>query len=218
MGEKELLFSNIQTLMETLGRLLGEDCEVVLHDFDHPERSIVAIINNRVTNRQVGDPISEYAWKVLRRGIEENEHAIVYRTYTKEGKRIRSTNVFLRDAGDRVVGCVSFNQDLSRLEWIRGWVDNFLRDDADSVDEVADEFAHDVMAILNKMVEQTIAGPGKEIHRLTKDEKLMIIEELDEKGAFLIKGAVDLIASQLGVSRYTIYNYLDEIRAKNRMM
>ncbi|MDD2481760.1 MAG: helix-turn-helix domain-containing protein, partial [Lutispora sp.] len=37
-----------------------------------------------------------------------------------------------------------------------------------------------------------------------------IVETLEDKGVFLIKGAVDYVAKVLCVSRYTIYNYLDE--------
>ena len=37
-------------------------------------------------------------------------------------------------------------------------------------------------------------------------------KDLEEKGVFLIKGAIDYVANSLQVSRYTIYNYLDGIR------
>ena len=33
---------------------------------------------------------------------------------------------------------------------------------------------------------------------------------LDERGAFLIKKSVEQVAERLGVSRFTIYNYLDQ--------
>ena len=49
---------------------------------------------------------------------------------------------------------------------------------------------------------------------LTKDEKVQIVNKLDRQGAFLIKGAIDYVAKVLCVSRYTIYNYLDEIRVE----
>lgn len=37
----------------------------------------------------------------------------------------------------------------------------------------------------------------------------------DEDG-FLIKGAIDQIANELQVSRYTIYNYSEDLKAKKR--
>ena len=47
---------------------------------------------------------------------------------------------------------------------------------------------------------------------MTKDDKVEIVRTLDQKGAFLIKGAIDYVAKVLCVSRYTVYNYLDEVR------
>jgi len=41
-----------------------------------------------------------------------------------------------------------------------------------------------------------------------------VVKSLDERGIFLIKGAVENVAKFLDVSRYTIYNYLDEIRSQ----
>ncbi len=40
-----------------------------------------------------------------------------------------------------------------------------------------------------------------------------MVRELDEAGFFLIKDWVDHLAGELDVTRYTIYNYLNEIRA-----
>jgi len=36
---------------------------------------------------------------------------------------------------------------------------------------------------------------------------------LQRKGAFQIKGAVDQVAMLAGVSKYTVYNYLQKVRA-----
>lgn len=39
---------------------------------------------------------------------------------------------------------------------------------------------------------------------------------MDEKGVFLVKGAIDKVAASMGLSKVTIYSYLDEVRGKNR--
>ncbi|MEB3103726.1 helix-turn-helix transcriptional regulator [Ferviditalea candida] len=218
MDDKQLLFSNFVNVVEGLALLYGKDSEVVLHDFDEPDHSIIAIKNNHITNRKIGDPMSEYALKIVRHGVEKNKPSIVYRTLTKDGKKIKSTNIFIRNHQDQVIGCLSINRDISRLEWMKAWVDEILNSDLPGEsEEINDVFTSDVTEILKKMIDQTIASSGKDIHKLTRENKKDIIEELDEKGAFLIKGAVDLVANHMGVSRYTIYNYLDEIRAKYKL-
>lgn len=66
--------------------------------------------------------------------------------------------------------------------------------------------------ILKEVVEAKIDEKGKPIAYLNKEEKVLIVQELDTQGVFLIKGAIDYVAEILCVSRYTIYNYLDETR------
>ena len=51
--------------------------------------------------------------------------------------------------------------------------------------------------------------------KLSQKEKIRIIEQLDEKGIFLLKGTIPLVASTLKCSQATIYLYLSKIRSKN---
>jgi predicted transcriptional regulator YheO len=50
---------------------------------------------------------------------------------------------------------------------------------------------------------------------MNKNDRLRVIEYLKEVDAFSYRRAVPFVASQLGVSRYTIYKYLDEIKENN---
>ena len=39
-----------------------------------------------------------------------------------------------------------------------------------------------------------------------------IVKYLDEKGAFLIKKSAERVAEYLDISRFTVYNYLNETK------
>jgi predicted transcriptional regulator YheO len=41
-----------------------------------------------------------------------------------------------------------------------------------------------------------------------------IVQQLYERGIFNVKNAVDTVADDLGMSRYTVYNYIRDIRPK----
>ncbi|MFW5842853.1 MAG: helix-turn-helix domain-containing protein [Spirochaetota bacterium] len=41
----------------------------------------------------------------------------------------------------------------------------------------------------------------------------MVVKELYDARIFEVRGAIDTVAAELGVSRYTIYNYLREVKA-----
>ncbi|MGA8941105.1 MAG: helix-turn-helix domain-containing protein, partial [Thermoactinomyces sp.] len=50
---------------------------------------------------------------------------------------------------------------------------------------------------------------------MSVDEKVECVRLLEEKGAFLIKGATEYVAHALGVSKFTVYNYLQKVRAED---
>lgn len=54
---------------------------------------------------------------------------------------------------------------------------------------------------------------GTEPSDWDRSDKQRVVRMLDERGAFLLRGAVDDIATAMGVSRITIYNYLNAINA-----
>jgi predicted transcriptional regulator YheO len=84
-----------------------------------------------------------------------------------------------------------------------------------SVDSIPMEenFSNDVCEALNNIIKDTLSHYQIPVANLPKEEKLNIVSHLDEKGAFLVKGAVEQVAATLGVSRYSVYNYLDEVRS-----
>ncbi len=48
---------------------------------------------------------------------------------------------------------------------------------------------------------------------MKKQAKLEAVRQMHERGMFIVKGGIEKAAAALGVSRYTIYNYLDEIKS-----
>ena len=59
-------------------------------------------------------------------------------------------------------------------------------------------------------MQEAVAGTGKQLSMLTKEDKVAVVRYLDEKGAFLIKKSAERVADFLGISRFTVYNYLNE--------
>ncbi len=60
-----------------------------------------------------------------------------------------------------------------------------------------------------RFVESELGAPLSELDR---EQKLAAIRILDERGAFSLRKAIEDVADAMGVSRITIYNYLNEIR------
>lgn len=57
-------------------------------------------------------------------------------------------------------------------------------------------------------VERELGAPAAE---LTREQKQEFVRRLDELGAFTLRRAVEDVAEVLGVSRFTVYNYLNAL-------
>ncbi|WP_176720637.1 helix-turn-helix domain-containing protein, partial [Pseudomonas sp. BIOMIG1BD] len=69
----------------------------------------------------------------------------------------------------------------------------------------------DMEQLLAQIIQAACPEPGA---RLTKQHKLEAVRQMQERGLFIVKGGIEKAAAALGVTRYTIYNYLDQIRAQ----
>lgn len=65
---------------------------------------------------------------------------------------------------------------------------------------------------LDRMVEHIEEELGGELEELSRAEKQAAIRMLDERGAFQLRKSIEDVAARMGVSRITIYNYLNAIR------
>jgi hypothetical protein len=67
----------------------------------------------------------------------------------------------------------------------------------------------DALDNLVSHIEQELGGPLLDLDRTGKQ---VAVRLLDERGAFLLRRSIEDIADMMGVSRITIYNYLNAIR------
>ncbi|MDF3289934.1 helix-turn-helix domain-containing protein [Streptomyces silvisoli] len=54
---------------------------------------------------------------------------------------------------------------------------------------------------------------GRPLAALDRKEKQTVVRILEERGAFSVRHGVETVASALGVSRFTVYNYLNRENA-----
>ena len=62
---------------------------------------------------------------------------------------------------------------------------------------------------LGELLAKVEAEVGAPLAQLTREEKQDVVQRLDARGAFRYRKAVEDIADALGVSRFTVYNYLN---------
>jgi hypothetical protein len=64
---------------------------------------------------------------------------------------------------------------------------------------------------LDRLIEGVEAELGGRLPLLSREDKQRAVRLLDERGAFILRRAVEDVADAMGVSRITVYNYLNAI-------
>ncbi|MFD8499743.1 aminotransferase class V-fold PLP-dependent enzyme [Amycolatopsis sp. NPDC059657] len=181
--------------VEGLATMLGPGNEVVLHDLARLPDSIVAIAGG-LTGRTAGGPMTDLLLGLVRRGTTSD--LTDYETHGPDGRPIRSSTMFLRDENGVAVGCLCVNSE---------------RPGPALGPATRETFPPDVDSLQRFLIERAVGKAGIPVELMKKVHKAAVVRELDEAGFFLIKDSVDSLAAHLDVTRYTIYNYLNETRA-----
>lgn len=204
-ASREQAFLLCQQLAAAIVQTFGDICEVVTHDFTRLDRSVVHIAGD-VTNRNVGDGPTDLLLQAVRAGRTDQD-LYGYPGYTLDGKTLRSSSAFLRDPDGTVFGAFCVNVDVSHLAQVEGWLGRLLHTSAGA--EVSETFTRDLSESLEIMIAEAALEIGVPIAHMNRAQKIELVQLLAERGAFRIKKAVTLVAEKLGVSRFTVYNYLN---------
>ena len=66
-----------------------------------------------------------------------------------------------------------------------------------------------VHGALDRMIAAVESELGGPLAKLSREDKQKAVRLLDERGAFQLRRSVEVVADALGVSRFTVYNYLN---------
>lgn len=201
-------------IADMIAKTIGPQCEVVLHDLQIPQNSVVYIANDTITGRKIGDGFNLIISKVLLSRRFENDMVTNYSFRTDSGKQIKSSTVMIRDFNNKVVGAMCLNIDTTKVIEQIAWLQSLLPDpELRPQPSCPDAESYHVIEIVDDIIDRIFAG--KDVKRMLRDEKLEIIRFMDSRGIFLTKGAIDKVSEKMGVSKVTIYSYLDELKNGN---
>lgn len=201
-------------IMKAIALTVGPRCEVVLHEIrptNQLESSIVAIENGHVTGRLVGGPTTNLGLEAIRSG-DPSPDRFSYRTRTTDGRVLRSSSIYFRDEDGLLAAALCINLDVSPYANARDALAELIGPEAIEGDEVPETFGREIGEVLDSLIQQAVGRSGVSVGLMTRDQKVGVIRDLDERGAFLVKRAIERIARALRISRVTAYAYLQEAR------
>ena len=76
-------------------------------------------------------------------------------------------------------------------------------------EEKPKQITHSVNDLLDRLIEESVSLVGKPVALMNKEDKVTAIQFLNDSGAFLITKSGDKVANYFGISKYTLYSYID---------
>lgn len=221
--ERAAILAALGTVVPMLGAMVGEHIEVVLHDLTHPESSVLKIANGQVTGRGPGSPVlagpgNDKALAILAEGMVSAQPAghvsvFPYPTIARDGRALTSATVMFRDALGHTFAALCLNADYQSIETARALLARMLPSRSAAVEEPKVDVP-DMEALMHDIIAGAVRRYGKPVAKMAKEEKTAAVETMLERGLFMVRGGVERAAAALGVTRFTIYNYLEDVKSR----
>jgi predicted transcriptional regulator YheO len=213
-GDREILEA-IKPVVDGIAGLFGENCEVVLHSFESLDCSVMHIQNGRITGREIGSPITDLGMKILKDSAGAAKDVTgCYYSKTADGKILRSMTVTIRNGSQKPIGMMCINMNMSAP--LIDVLNMFSGDGKPGGGESPENFVANLDDLIKTTLRETITSISSHPDIPNHEKNKTIVCELIKKGIFEIRGAIDIVARELSLSRYTIYNYIRENRFSNK--
>lgn len=209
------LFKPVMIAMQSL---IGDSSEFILHDLSELQSAVTLVVGS-ITGRQIGAPTTNLVMEALEKYGDDAEDMMGYLSVSKDGRRLKSYTIFIRDEKGKIVGCFCCNIDLTDYKIMENMLKNFcaindpMEEEKKSKTEV---FAQEISDVVEDIIKYEINCYGKPVPHMNRADKLQLVALLESKGVFDVKGAADIVSHYMGVSVFTVYNYIKEIRSSYR--
>lgn len=207
-------------LLPAFSAVLGKSCLVSLRSAAEKTFPCIAVENGDINSTAVGDSAPSFIVDAVMDENQSGDRNIIgpYITKTQEEHSIKCVVYIIRNPEKRVIGCLCIGIDISMpankfFESIMAKVDEGL---AESISEPMRSALPDIDSIVKTSVlnAQEKAAAIKGISATERNR--VIVQQLRDESIFSVRGAVNIVANELGVSRYTIYNYLKDVAGNEK--
>ena len=212
----EVLLEVLIKIADGLARQFGQSCEVAIHDLTGDlENTIVYIVNGQVTNRHTGSGASKVVLEALHKEPSMLKDQLGYLTRTPEGRVLKSSTIYVRDESAKPHYIFSINYDITELVPLDKVLKSLIS--VDCVEETAppEQIVSNVNDLLDNLIRQSVELVGKPVALMNKEDKLKAIQFLNDAGAFLVTKSGNKVTEFFGISKFTLYSYINEVKDEN---
>ena len=189
-----------------IAKMFGPNCETLVHDMTRPGHPILAIYHGTVTGREVGSTadifgdIGDYDETVY-----QNKDYINQLVISRDGRTLKSSTFNI--VGDDFHFAFGINMDITNMVRAQQLFSEMTATSGD----LQQTLMQDARSHLEELLRECISAVGKEPQDMKKTDRMRIIRMLYKRRAFTYQKSVAIVSEQLGVSRYTVYKYMQEL-------
>ena len=143
----------------------------------------------------------------LEHQYEQPQDHLCYLTRTPDGKILKSSSLYIRNSRGAVTAIFSINYDVTVLMMMQQQLGELLS--TRDKEQTEPEKIINVNDVLDELIQQSVALVGKPAALMNKDDKVRAIQFLNKSGAFLVTKSGDKVSKYFGISKYTLYSYID---------
>ena len=195
---------------EVIAEMFAPNLEVIIHDLQTPEHSIIAIFNNHITGRKIGDGTSDIGYKKLEDELPDK--IVNYNNQSPSGSDLKSSSLTIRNRDDEIIGSMGLNFDLSSFANIKEFFEMFTK--TINLDDLPDQeqfFMWSVKDEIQQALNKYIASYDLQGKALNRKDKLNVVFYMKKEGHINKKGAISILSEMLAITRPTLYKYIKEV-------
>lgn len=195
-----------------LASLCGSGCEVLLHDVSKTEEgTVVAIANGFHSGRSLGSPMTDLANQISRDKLYEEQDFLTNYHGISKSKKFISNTYFIKNQ-NRLIGLLCVNRNTTAIHELDLALNRLKQQYnlSEGRTDIQENLSTPVEAMLSTLVTQAVEKTGISPQRMSRQEKVSVVHQLNEQGILTMKGAVCEIARQLFISEPTVYRYLNQ--------
>jgi predicted transcriptional regulator YheO len=215
----EELLRYYKSVVQFLGEVLGPQYEIVLHVVtSETDGYIGAISNGEVSGRTLNSGLTDLAKKMIQdKEYKRRDYILNYVGKMPDGKECSSSTYFIKDKNNKLLGllCINFDttkhkliaQEILQLANIKLPMTKMISETQNN--DYVEHFPSSIQDIIYSVIDFDMLQNDL---KLTKEKKISIIKELNDKNVFQVKGAVQEVSNVLKISEASVYRYLNVVQ------
>lgn len=203
-------------VIKFLERTFGNLIEMTLYSLEsNKEGELIAKSSN--CDLEIGSTIPKLLEKILikyKNDEEELEYITNFPGKDTNGNLVRVSTFFLKNTKGVVIGAFNIKMDISEMIGAANFLNKMLKEITGGEERNLTKELEDIEKLDNieeyslYVIEEYFSGLKKPIDAMDVEEKIEIVQNLNKKGIFQVRGCIGEVAKRFGTSEKTVYRYL----------